>query len=155
MIKLAWKFIMSFCISNSCFSRWQVYRINYDRRLNHESTKWKRKTRKKTVDARDRGLNRIFPWNPKESVISAIRKFRGIRVFSWFRDSKTQQEMKPLRFSWTVLPIIKDLPIPKAREQWLRNMNFQFEFAFGPKRFLTNFIRIQRFLSLFFFSKEV
>ena len=33
---------------------------------------------------------------------SEIRKFRGIRLFSCFRDSKTQQEMKRLFRSWKI-----------------------------------------------------
>ena len=52
----------------------------------------KKEENKKTIGARGRVVKRIFPWNPKESVISVIRKFRGIRVFSYFRDSKTQQK---------------------------------------------------------------
>jgi len=61
--------------------------VYYNRRFESRRREMKKKNTKKnknTVGARDCAVKRIFSWNPKESVISVIRIFRGIRFFRVF-----------------------------------------------------------------------
>jgi len=50
-----------------------------------------------------------------------IQKFRGIRAFSWFRDSKTQQKNKPMRR----IGLAASASGRDVRALRLRNMSYQ------------------------------